>query len=340
MMISMAATLWVAALLLTPITLQAQGLHFSQYYNTPLLLNPANTGVSTCADYRAGAIYRRQWASVPVPFQTISAFADVKLFKSKEEHNWLALGLSVYNDKAGNGELSLTNIQGSIAYHVQLGDNSMVSVGGSAGSVQRTVNYNKLTYDSQWDGFTFNRSMANFEDANVGRSSYTDVGAGVNYSYFSSENLMITVGAGVTHLNRPQESFYGQTNQISIRPTISGEMVMRLNPAVIISPSIYYTQQRGASELIYGTLLDFDLSTNYEDLGTSLILGGFHRWNESIVIAAGIRFSDVRIIASYDYTLSTLSPVNKGRGALEFGLMYQGVYNREDKGRSVRCPRF
>src|SRR5271156_1590388 len=92
-----------------------QSMHFSQYYNAPLLLNPANTALMPDEDYRAGLNYRNQWAVVPVPYNTFSAFADFKVGgnKNNENHNnWLGIGLAFFNDNAGDGNLALNEIQG------------------------------------------------------------------------------------------------------------------------------------------------------------------------------------------------------------------------------------
>src|SRR5690606_15993277 len=133
----------------------AQGMHFSQYYNAPLLLNPANAGLMPDNDYRVGVNYRKQWASIPVPYQTIAAFADFQAMRTKNETNWLGAGLSFWNDKVGDGGLSLTRLEATLAYHIQLGDYSMVSVGAAGAYAQRSVDFNKFTFDNQWDGFVF-----------------------------------------------------------------------------------------------------------------------------------------------------------------------------------------
>src|SRR5688572_11237773 len=77
-----------------------QGLHFSQYYNAPLLLNPANTALMPESDYRIGVNYRQQWAAIPVPYKTISAYADFQALRNKNLTNWMGLGLAFWNDKA------------------------------------------------------------------------------------------------------------------------------------------------------------------------------------------------------------------------------------------------
>ena len=93
----------------------AQGMHFSQYYNAPMLLNPANTGLMSDFDYRLGANYRNQWASVPAPYKTFSAYGDFQAFRQQNQTNWLGGGLAFYNDKAGNGDLSLTRMEALLA---------------------------------------------------------------------------------------------------------------------------------------------------------------------------------------------------------------------------------
>ncbi len=45
----------------------AQDIHFSEFYNTPLQLNPSYTGFFN-GDYRFTAIYRDQWSTIGVPF--------------------------------------------------------------------------------------------------------------------------------------------------------------------------------------------------------------------------------------------------------------------------------
>src|SRR5258705_7917997 len=95
--------------------LNAQDLHFSQWFNSPLVTNPANTGFIPDADYRLGANYRNQWSSVmSVPYKTISAFADAQVFRDRLENGWLGLGGMILNDKAGSGSLTSTKVYGSL----------------------------------------------------------------------------------------------------------------------------------------------------------------------------------------------------------------------------------
>src|SRR6266498_4617168 len=91
----------VCALSLEPCTF-SQDLHFSQFMNSPLLTNPANTGFIPQADYRLGINYRNQWSAImTVPYKTMSAFGDVQVFRNRIETGWMGLGGVILHDVAG-----------------------------------------------------------------------------------------------------------------------------------------------------------------------------------------------------------------------------------------------
>lgn len=334
----------IAALLLCcsqPNAVHAQGMHFSQYYNAPMLLNPANTALMPENDYRLGVNYRKQWATVPVPYRTYSAYADFQALRNRNTTNWLGLGLAFFNDKVGNGDLSLSRTEAFVAYHLQLGYNSMISAGLSGGYSRRSVDFSKLTFDMQWDGFGFNTALANGEKGYVGSTSFFDVGAGVNYAYFPNENVYIKVGAGLAHINRPKESFYSMTNKMGMRPTGNVDALFRLNAGFIFNPSVYYTTQKGAYELLYGSLFQFNVGGGEGRLSNQLILGAFHRWNESVIGTFGYQWSGMKLMSSYDFTISKLGRYNGGNGAFELSVVYEGLYGDNSRGRqSYNCPRF
>ncbi len=320
-----------------------QSIHFSQYYNAPMLLNPANTALLPDNDYRFGLNYRNQWAAVPVPYNTFSAFGDCKIGgnKDNENHNnWLGLGLAFFNDKAGDGNLSLTQIQGDVAYHLMLSEHTMLSFGISGAYVQRSVDYDKLTFDTQWDGFTFNAQLPNGEKVGVIKTSYYTVGSGLNFAWFPNDGVYIKLGGGLANINKPVESFYNAQNTIDYRPTGNLDMLFRTGPVLIINPSIYYTTQSGASELVFGSQFRTFLSDN-KQAPVQLILGAFYRLGDAAIGVAGIQVSRWQFMASYDVTLSGLAPYNGSYGALEFSLIYQGPYHPgEGITKAFSCPRF
>ena len=131
-------------------TVAAQDLHFSQYFNSPLTTNPANTGFIPDADYRIGAQYRNQWSNVmTVPYKTMSVFGDAQLFRDRLETGWLGLGGVILSDVAGSGSLRSTKVYGSVAYHQMLGYSSLVSAGFNVGYLLDMLN-NVQADEVQW----------------------------------------------------------------------------------------------------------------------------------------------------------------------------------------------
>lgn len=319
----------------------AQGIHFSQYYNAPMLASPANTGLMSEHDYRIGANYRTQWGAVPVPYHTYSAYADLQALRARNETNWLGLGVAAFSDKAGDGNLSMQRYEGFIAYHVQLNEHQMISAGFSVASVQRTVDFSKFTWDAQWDGFNFDTRMPTNEKTSISKTRYTDLTAGLNYALYPNENLYIKAGVGLAHLNRPTETFFGNANQIGFRPTANVDVLARIGDRLIVNPSAYYTSEKSAMELLYGCLV----MANVGDLGSSsgnLLMGLYNRWNDAVVVAFGYEWSGLRLMASYDYTISYLGQYINHNGAAEIGIVWQGKYHdaNADRRRPYMCPRF
>lgn len=322
----------------------AQSMHFSQYYNAPLLLNPANTALMPDNDYRIGMNYRNQWSAIPVPYNTFSAYGDFKVGgnRDNERHNnWLGLGLAFFNDKAGDGNLALSEIRGNMAYHLQLTPTTMISVGLSAGTVQRSVNYDNLLFDNQWDGFGFNPRMSNGEKVGILKTNFYTVAAGGNIAYFPNENVYVKLGGSLQNVNQPIETFYNNTkNKIGYRPIGNLDMLFRTGPVLIVNPSVYYTTQNGASELVFGSLFRTVLSGNNK-VASQLILGLYTRMGDAMIAVAGYQMGDIQLMANYDFTMSALAPYNSAYGALEISLIYSGPYHPNDGIKKMyNCPRF
>jgi len=118
----------------------AQDLHFSQFFNNPLLTNPANTGFIPDADYRFGASYRNQYSNImAVPYKTMSIYGDAQVFRNRIETGWLGLGGVIIRDVAGTGSLTSTKAYASVAYHQELGLSSLLTAGFNVGWANKRI---------------------------------------------------------------------------------------------------------------------------------------------------------------------------------------------------------
>lgn len=319
----------------------SQGIHFSQYYNAPMLLNPANTGLIDGDEWRVGLNYRNQGATIPIPYNTTSAFADVALFRNKLETSWLGTGLAVWRDVAGKGDLALTKVQGNLAYHILTSEKTSVSGGIYASYNQRSVDFSKLTFDQQWDEFSFNTNLPTGETNTKQKTTFTDIGLGMNFSFFNNSNFYVKASVAAMHINQPIETFYGANNKIGMRPQANLEIVFKASDVIIFSPSLYYTRQKRASELVAGTLINFNTSNDISLKSKEIVLGFYYRNHDAIIGTAGYKFGNSRVMFSYDHTISELAQGNNGVGAFELSFILQGNFKKgNEETRTYGCPRF
>jgi type IX secretion system PorP/SprF family membrane protein len=323
----------------------AQGLHFSQFYNAPTLINPSSYGLYPDADFRAGVNYRNQYSTIPVPYNTSSAFVDFTLRKNEERKDWFGVGISAFKDESGSGELSLLNLQAGLAYHIKTSDHTMWSLGTSVGNVSRTINLNKLSFIEQWDEFSFNNNLPSKENVTLGKTQYLDIGFGGSFSYFNEDKTYIQLGGGLSHLNRPKETFLGGSNRLGIRPNFTAEAIIKTSNNSILEPSLIYSNQKRASELVFGGKYRFNMRRGeamYNLNGSShLLLGTYYRWMDALIAVTGYKFNNSTFMLSYDVTMSRLAVANSRSGGIELSYIYSGPY-RKIGGRSniYGCPRF
>jgi type IX secretion system PorP/SprF family membrane protein len=322
----------------------AQDLHFSQFFNSPLTTNPANTGFIPDGDYRFGVNYRNQWSSVmSVPYKTMSVFGDVQLFKDRLQNGWVGAGGAILKDVAGAGNLSSTKLYGSVAYHQMLGYSSLLSAGFNVGYTNKQINSGNLKFPDQFDGHFFDSKLPTTAVLDRTSTGYLDLQTGLNYAYFPTSNIYINGGFSLHHLNRPRESFFTSDandidNQIPMRAIAFLNGSFKLNDQWIINPNIYYTTQAGSVEAVVGLNAHYNLSGDGEQL---LVAGLYYRYNESIIPMIGLGIKDYIFTFSYDATMSGLKAYNGSRGALEFSLVKQGIFNEfNGNKRQTICPSF
>jgi type IX secretion system PorP/SprF family membrane protein len=319
----------------------AQDLHFSQFFNNPLLTNPANTGFIPDADYRLGASYRNQYSNImAMPYKTMSIYGDAQVFRDRIETGWMGLGGVVLRDVAGTGSLTSTKIYGSIAYHQMLGLSSLLTAGFNVGWANKRIDQSKLTFPDQFDGHFFDATLPTSVQILNNSVSYFDMQAGINYAYFPTEDIYINAGYSIHHVNRPRETFFDEdgASRIDMRHIGFINAIVKMSDNVIINPAGYYTTMAKASELVFGMNADYNLSGD----GSKIITGGlFYRYGDSFIPTVGLQINNIRFTFSYDITTSSLKNFNRSFGADEFNLLNKGFYNTFNGDRQqTLCPVF
>lgn len=321
---------------LLAVHVNGQGLNFSQYFNTPMLVNPANTGFNPDFDYRIGGNYRNQWANVGTPFRTMSLWGDTKLFGNRFENGWMGVGAALYSDRAGNGNLVATNGYASVAYHQMLGYNSLLSGGFSVGFINKRIDIAKLNFDNQWNGQFFDISIPSNEPFLFSQTTFVDLQVGMNYAYFASDNFYFNLGVSAKHVNRPRESFLSPTAvDARLNPRFTGfvNASIKLEDLWIVNPNIYVSKMGNAWETVLGFNANRNLSGDGEQ---QMILGLYYRHKDAVIPMVGYQVNDTRFTFNYDATVSNLGNINGYRGAYEISIIKSGIFSNSSN--AVKCP--
>jgi type IX secretion system PorP/SprF family membrane protein len=309
------------------LNLFSQDIHFSQLFNTPSLVNPANTG--SLGDQRAFVTYRDQWRSVTTPFKTYLVSLESVIMGKKTGKNKLSLGGFIYSDKAG--DLGFTNNLASlsVSYRLNIGKNMYLSTGLQGGVGQRFLAGNNFEWDNQYDGVSFNNTIAPSQTIRGSSAVIGDYAAGMSWTYSSdvttlssSDAKYLSIGLASYHLHKP--ALFNEKQYR--RYTVHAEGYSGINSNVAIHPAGYVFISNQSFEIVVGSNVKYILkeSSKYSTLvkGAAVSAGLFYRVKDAIIASAGIEQGNYAMFLSYDITASKMSTVNNGKGAFEITLRF------------------
>lgn len=326
-----------ALLLLSFGKLSGQDIHFSQFAQSALNINPANAGFFD-ADLRLGALHRRQWASVTVPYKTFSVAADAKLNMFLPVLSGFGAGILINHDETGDGQLRTLDVRAMFSYRHPLNSDSIhfIRVGLLSGFSQRTIDFNKLTFDNQFNGDSWDPQAPSGENYSGNKVNWFDVGIGIGWDMMN-ENSRYSLGISSTHLNRPNQSFMTETVRRPVLWQLNYESIHKINDQFSLLPSMIYMHQQEFREFNLGAELKI-LLQNEKQQHAAAGLGIYSRWNDAIIPTVAIYWSKFRFGFSYDINISTLNTVSRGMGGPEFSIVYMTKKISAHPQRSVVCP--
>jgi type IX secretion system PorP/SprF family membrane protein len=340
--------------------LQAQDIHFSQFYMAPLHLNPAMTGVMECTN-RISANYRNQWASViSNPFNTYSASYEHKTAVAR--YDYAGFGGSLWGDRAGTGNFSTYQARLSGSYSKYMGGDRSTShylvAGADLALSQRSLNFAKLQWGTQHNGFgEYDPFKPSLEVLDDDKFMFADMSVGLLWFSNFRENSFY-IGAAAAHLNRPKQTFFGD-NEVKLysKYTIHAGGEASLNDQFTILPGAVLFFQGPSFQLNAGTSARFYLSQDRYgsesfQFGVWARLVNNYVWGlgtanpedsseelgvDAIILSARFDYQQFGIGFSYDVNVSDLKAASNSKGAFEFSLVY---YICGPERRGVYCPKF
>ncbi len=315
----------------------AQDPHFSQFFSSPLTLNPAFTGKFNGL-WRLAANHRDQWPSIPKAYVTSSASIDFPVLANRiPPDDVFGVGFSGVSDASANNILKLNYGSVSMSYHKALDENGYSTLGaGFQGTYSSLgLDVSKLNFEDMLtqNGFTGTTTDVLTNGTN---QSYFDINAGVLYSGSSNGINNYYLGVSMYHINRPKVSFKDKNWFLSGRITVHGGGSFPLSDQLSLHGSVIHQIQNKASETTLGAAVAANLNQD-EEKPTSVYLGSWIRFNDAIIPYVGLEFGGLRIGASYDLNISSLKAATNTRGGSEISLIYV-KQPAENKG--IPCPKF
>lgn len=336
---------WTTALLITgsAIPTHAQDIHFSQFYEAPLLRNPSLAGIFK-GDIRVQGVYRDQWNSFTNAYRTGSLNGEMR-HPIGRRNDFVTTALQVVYDKAGDAALTTTQLMPVLNYHKSLNDdrNMYLSLGFMGGWIQKRLDRTKMTTNNQFDGSGYNPSLPDGEPFADFRQSYWDGSVGMSFSsnLRYNENNTFFVGAAYHHFNRPENSFY-KNPTIGLEPkwVFSGGIKLQINEPAFFNIQADYSRQGQNTEIVAGTLVGYHLDS-YTDPMYTVYAGAFLRWKDALIPVIKLDYGPMSLSLSYDVNVSPLKTASLGRGGTELSLSWIGfLENRNSSRNDIRCPVF
>ncbi len=333
----------------------AQDIHFSQFYLSPLNLNPAMTGVMNC-NHRLVANFRNQWASVlrGNAYNTFSASYDQRIPVAR--YDYLGIGGTLWGDRAGQTKFSTLQGRLSASYSKKMGGSRNTAhylvVGADVGLTQRSIDYFSAQWGLQNDNGVFNGGLASGEN-NLGRDNFlfADVAAGLLWFSVLDEDNNFYFGGAYSHLNRANQSFdKARFQPLWSKFTIHAGGEFMIADRMGLVPGVVIFLQGPSFQLNAGTSLKFLLSNknsyDYQAFQAGLWARVANRYIEknksgflvdALILSTRFDYNQFSVGFSYDLNVSSLTAASSYNGGFEFSLVYK-ICNPDNRG--IYCPNF
>ena len=318
----------------------AQDPNFSQFFASPLTLNPASTGKFN-GDFRIAGNYRNQWPTINNAFTTYTVSADFGILKNKiSEIDQFGVGAMAFSDQSGNGILKNNYFALSTAYHKGLDEDGYNQIGAGFQStfVNKRLDITNLKFEDQLTSLGFTGVTSEVFSASQINVSYLDVNAGILFNGTSNGLNNYYAGVSMYHINRPKESFQGGEFFLPSRVTIQAGGSLPVNQDDAVHFSANHSRQANATNTLIGGAYMRNMNPG-QPMPTNIYLGTWVRFGDAIIPYLGLEFGEFHIGATYDVNVSSLKPASNMRGGAEISLIYIKQH-KDPNHKKLNCPKF
>ncbi|MCC5920617.1 MAG: PorP/SprF family type IX secretion system membrane protein [Cyclobacteriaceae bacterium] len=319
--------------MLIPRKAHAQDPVFSQWFNAPMLLNPALASQSTDMEFTSS--FRSQWSNIDLPYATTQASLTYPIFKgrrTRRRDQVGGVGINFYNDISGmNNNFRVLGGSLNFAYNVLLDNQgySRITFGLKTGFGQKRIDTGNLQWGEQYQPFVgFDQSIVVNDVLNIENRTFFDAGAGVFYEFKPNPRIApvlryANAGYSVDHLNHPNESVIaGQVNRLPLVHRFHGESEFVIDRNSSVSAKALVLFQRSMSQFNIGAHYNYRVDgRGMPDYFKGRASAGvWYRVQDSFIFLTQFETDMYRIGISYDANASSLRFNNRGASSIEFSI--------------------
>jgi len=335
----------------------SQDAAFSQFYAAPIFLNPAMAGGENYVS--VNVTYRTNTNKVLFPYNLgqFTATLPLKFNSRRYSGNRLQLdnyigtiAVTAYNEYVGyNSELKVSGLSLTTSYFMQVALAHFISFGLQTGFIQKVIDFDKLTWGSQFDtdlGFD-SRISPSVSLAN-GQKTIPVINAGFtwyynakNFSPYKNSKFRAFSGFAVSNLNRPDESFLQvEKTHIPLLFKLHGGLGFEFANNFELLPNVLIMRQNNHNQINVGTYVAYYVSNR--KIRTSnfyqIQLGSWYRVGDSYIVSLGFEMLNLILGFSYDFNLSSFQYNDKGVRAFEISIKYRSIPNKQEMHRNISHP--
>ncbi len=339
----MKTTKYIAVMILLLLSLQqshAQDPAFSQFFATPLNINPSLAGRIN-ADWRLISNVRDQWIGPASPYVTGTVSFDSKVMQNKvmnvdEEGNVMGVGGMLLFDNAMMGVVKSVYGSANLSYNIKLSDDGYrthrLGLGFGAMYGRRFMDFSRVDFEEQFTGWGFNTNLPTGETALSNMKPYLSVSTGAVYSY-TTEFSNFDIGVAAFHVNKPKQTFLQDQNQVlPVRKVAHANFETFVNDRVVFNANGIYQFQKEAKYFSAGAALGYLVGDENE----TMLMGGMWYWSENALIPyLGIAYKNLQVGATYDLTTSKLNQAARRPNTWEISFILRGTRTAS---KVIPCP--
>jgi type IX secretion system PorP/SprF family membrane protein len=310
----------------------SQDPQFSQFFSSPLNINPALTARIN-SDWRFISNIKDQWIGPASPYITGTVSYDRKLFQNKipgvdnSGDNVFGVGGMLMHDHSMSGIQKSTYLSLNLSYNIKIAEGAVakhrLGVGFGTTYGRRNVDFNRLYFQEQWIGYNgFNTNLPSGESALSEMKGYFSLSSGILYSY-STEKSNFDAGVAAFHINRPKQTFLEDPNQyLEMRKVAHANFETFISETAVLNLNTVYQFQGEAKYYSLGGALG-----RFVGDGQDVLLNfGLWYWSRHALIPyVGLTKGDMQFGASFDITTSKLRAADPRPKTFELSIILRGI---------------